>query len=278
MKKEKNEVVYDNQLNRLSFKGFSEYDLNFFMVICERMKDLGEELQRFDYDTLMDLLEWDKSKSIDVFHKDLMRMSERLRHVGATIEVDEDHFCAFNLFSTFDGYKKKRTLEVQINPRFKHILNQLSGKFTTFELAEYIRLDGKYSKLLYQHLKQYTSTGWWQVSVDDIRRELAIPDSMKTMQILNKVINPTVEVIKTCKGFADLDVEVLRSRRRGRAIEGFKFKWSTKNSSKHQRTLDDWSRDLEVQKKKQKAKQTTFHQFEEHEYDMDVLENKLLEK
>lgn len=276
MKKEKNLVVYDNYLNQLSFKGFTDYDLNFFMVICERMRDLGEELQRFDYDTLMDLLEWDKSKSIDVFHRDLMRMCERLRHVGATLEVDEDHFCAFNLFSTFDGYKKKRILEVQINPRFKHVLNSLTTKFTKFELAEYVRLDGKYSKLLYQHLKQWRSTGWWQVSVDDIRRELAIPDSMPTMNIMVKVINPSIELIKTCKGFADLDVEVLRSRRRGRAVEGYKFKWSTKKTNKNQRTLDDWQRDLESEKKQGKKK-GSFHQFKQNNYDLNSLESQLLD-
>ena len=257
MKKE-NLVVYDNYLNQLSFKEFTDYDLSFFMVICERMRDLGEELQTFDYDLLMDLLEWDKTKSIDVFHKDLQRMCERLRHIGATIEIDPDNFTAFNLFSTFEGHKKTRKLDVQVNPRFKHILNKLSGTFTEFELAEYIRLDGKYTKLLYQHLKQYRRTGWWQVSVEDIRRELAIPDSMPTRNIIPKVINPSIELIKKCKGFGELEVDVIRSPRRGRKVEGYKFKWTADKQIKGQSDLEQGLKEMTLYKR-QKAKQNTYN-------------------
>ena len=99
-------VKYSNHLNRLSFKDFSDYDLNFLMAVCAKIKDLGEEIQHFDYDKLMELLDWDMTKSIDIFHKDLKRMSERLRHVGATIEINPDTFTAFNLFSEFEGDKK----------------------------------------------------------------------------------------------------------------------------------------------------------------------------
>ena len=266
MKKDEHLVVYDNYLNRLSFKEFKEYDFNFFMTICERMRDLGEELQTFDYDFLMDLMQWDKSKSIDVFHNDLKRMCDRLRHVGDTIDIDPDNFAAFNLFIIFEGHKKTRTLDVQVNPKFKYILNKLSGNFTEFELAEYIRLDGKYAKLLYQHLKQYRRSGWWQISVDDIRRELAIPDSMPTMNIKPKVINPSIELIKKCKGFGELEVEVLRSPRRGRKVEGYKFKWTADKQIKGQMCFDDY---------KPKTKRKKKPDFEQNTYDFDELERQL---
>ena len=126
-------VKYHNYMNSLSFKDFSDYDLNFLMVVCAKMKELGEETQHFDYDALMELLEWDRTKSIDVFHKDLKRMSEKLRHVGATIDIDPDVFTAFNLFSDFEGNKKKRELTVRLNPRFKYILNDLTKNFTRFD-------------------------------------------------------------------------------------------------------------------------------------------------
>lgn len=276
MKKDEKLVVYDNYLNKLSFKEFTEYDLSFFMVICERMRDLGEELQTFDYDMLMDLLEWDRSKSLDIFHRDLQRMCERLRHVGATIEIDSDNFTAFNLFSTFEGHKKTRTLDVQVNPRFKHILNKLSGNFTEFELVEYIRLDGKYSKLLYQHLKQYRRTGWWQISVDDIRRELAIPNTYQNKHIMDKVIKPSQELIKKCKGFGDLEVEVIQSPRRGRKVEGYKFKWTPDKQIKGQMSIDDYQRVAETKKQK-KSKKSRFNDFPQHEYNFDELERILPE-
>ncbi len=269
-----NEIVkYDNHMNDLSFKNFSDYDLNFLMVICAKMKDLGEETQYFEYSKLMELLDWDMSKSIDVFHKDLKRMSEKLRHVGATIDLDPDRFTAFNLFSDFEGDKKKRTLTVRVNPKFKYILNDITKNFTRFELSEYVHLEGKYSKLLYQHLKQYRKSGWWQVSLEAFRRELAIPDSMETRRIMNKVINPSIEVIKLCKGFADLEVEVIKSSRRGRAVEGYKFSWTADKQIPGQLSLDDLSKPT----KKPKAK-ANFEQRNYTKAEMVDIEKRLLQK
>ena len=268
-----NEVVkYNNYMNELSFKDFSDYDLNFLMVICAKMKDLGEETQHFEYRKLMELLDWDMSKSIDVFHKDLKRMSEKLRHVGATIDIDPDVFTAFNLFSDFEGNKKKRELIVRLNPRFKYILNDLTRNFTRFELAEYVHLDGKYSKLLYQHLKQYRKAGWWQTSVNDLRRELSIPDSMPTRNIIPKVLNTSVELIKTCKGFSELHVEVIRSSRRGRAVIGYKFTWTADKQIPGQMSLDDFQKTPPKKKKVSKKKAD----FEQNTYDYEKLEKELL--
>lgn len=275
-------VKYNNYMNELSFKDFSEYDLNFLMVICSKMKELGEETQYFHYDKLMELLDWDKSKSVDVFHKDLKRMAEKLRHVGATVDINDDVFSAFNLFADFKGVKSKRELTVRINPDFKYILNDLTNNFTKFELNEYVHLDGKYSKLLYQHLKQYRVSGWRQVSVDDLRRELSIPDSMPTRNIVSKVINPSVELIKTCKGFGELEVLILRSPRRGRAVEGYKFTWTADKQVPGQRRIEDYlSEDgQKLEKKRGKVSQNKFNNFPQRSYtpeEMKALEEKLLD-
>ena len=266
-------VKYHNYMNELSFRDFSDYDLNFLMAICAKMRDLGEETQHFQYDKLMELLDWDTSKSIDVFHKDLKRMSEKLRHIGATIDINDDVFTAFNLFSEFEGNKSKRELIVRLNPRFKYILNDLTKNFTRFELTEYIHLDGKYSKLLYQHLKQYRKTGWWNVSIDDLRKELAIPDSMETRKIVNKVLAPSIELIKTCKGFEELTVQVLRSARRGRAVEGYKFTWTAEKQIPGQVSLEEFI----STKYGLPSKQNSFKSFEQNKYDFKDLEEQLLD-
>ena len=103
----------------------------------------------------------------------------------------------------------KKILTIKTNPEFAYILNDLTKNFTRFELREYVALDGKYSKMIYQHLRQYRKTGWWNITVEDIRRELAIPDSYANKYIMDKVIKPSIEVLKSCKGFSDLTVEQL---------------------------------------------------------------------
>ncbi len=231
-------VEYNNDLNAISFRDFKEQDLDFLMAICAKMRDLGEEVQHFDYETIMDIVKWDRKRTLDEFHSDLRRLSEKMRHIGAAIDKDENTFTAFNLFYELEGNKKEQVLTVRVNPRFKYILNDISGTFTSFELSEYVGLDGKYSKLFYQHLKQYRKTGWWQISLEDFRHRLGIPDSMPTMNIVSKVINPSIKVIKTCKGFSDISYDVIRSKKRGRRIEGYKFTWTPKGQIKGQHVLD----------------------------------------
>lgn len=268
-----NEVVkYDNILNHLSFRNFTENDFNLFMCLCARLRDLGDEAQVYEYDYLMDMIGWDKSQRIDLFHDEIKRMTDKLRQIGGTIDISPDEFVSFNLFDTFRGNKQKRRLTVSVNPKFKFVLNDLTKNFTRFELSEYVNLNGRYSKLLYQHLKQYRKTGWWQVSVDDIRHELSIPNSMKTMHILTKVLSPSIDVIKSCKGFGKLQVEVLRSPRRGRKVEGYKFTWTADKQIPGQMSLDDFQNTPPKKKKVSKKKAD----FEQNTYDFEELEKRLL--
>lgn len=233
-------VKYDNFLNKVSFKDFSENDFNLLMCLCARLRDVGEEKQIYDYEYLMDLIEWDKTQRIEQWHNEIKRMTEKIRKIGGTFDVSPDEYVTFNLFTTFRGNKQKRQLTVQVNKDFKYILNDITKNFTRFELSEYVRLNGRYTKQLYQNLKQFRKTGWWQVTVTEIRQHLSIPDSMPTMNIKPKILNPSIENIRECKGFSDLEVEVLRSNKRGRAVEGYKFVWTAEKQIPGQMSLDDY--------------------------------------
>lgn len=262
-----NEIVkYDNILNHVSFRNFTENDFNLFMCLCARLRDLGDEKQVYDYAYLMDMIGWDKRQRIELFHDEIRRMTEKLRQIGGVIDVSPDEFVTFNLFETFRGNKQKRCLTVSVNPEFKYVLNDLTKNFTRFELREYVNLNGRYSKLLYQHLKQYRKTGWWQVPLEELRHELSIPDSMPTMNIMSKVISPSMEIIRTCKGFGDLQVSVLRSSRRGRKVEGYKFSWTAEKQVPGQMNIGDLTTTIDRPKKGKKTKKNDFTEFEQNKY------------
>lgn len=281
-----NEVVkYNNILNSVNFRNFTENDFDLLMCICARMRDLGEQTQVFDYAYLMDLVNWDKTQRIDLFHEELKRMSDKLRQIGGVIDITPDEFVCFNLFTTFRGNRQKKHLTVNVNPDFAYVLNDLTNNFTRFELSEYVHLSGRYSKQLYQSLKQYRNAGWWQISLEDIRHRLSIPDSMETRNIKPKILNSSIETIRSCKGFSDLNVDVVRSRERGRAVTGYKFTWTTAKQVKGQQgfrdseSLDDYMQNAGMTKKKsQKPKKTKndFNNFQQNDYDFEALEKTLL--
>lgn len=236
-------VKYDSVLDRLRLRGFSEKDLDVLFAICAYMRDREGDVVTLTYDVLMKAAGWDRSQRAELFHKELKGIVEKLRQVGDTIDVSETDFISFNLFSTFEGSAKKRVLSVQVNQRYRYILNRLTERFTRFELKEYVALDGRYAKLLYKQLRQrYKLRGhFWQPTVEELRTALDIPDSCPTFKLSHKIA-PAIEEVKKVKDFKDLGMEVIRSDRRGRAVTGFRFTWTTKDHLQGQMDLTDWER------------------------------------
>lgn len=70
------------------------------------------------------------------------------------------------------------------------------------------------------------------------------------MNIKSKVLNPSIDVIKTCKGFGELEVEVIQSPRRGRKVEGYKFTWTADKQIPGQINVDDYLNSKSEKKKK----------------------------
>lgn len=254
-------VKYDNVLNEVSFKNFTENDFNLFMSICAKMRDMNDEIQVFAYDELMEIVNWDKHQSIITFHTEIQRVAKKLLELNSLISISPTHFVCFNLFSTFSGNYEKRQLTVRVNPDFAYILNGLTKNFTAFELKEYIRLKGRYSKQLYQNLKQFKNSGWWQVSVDDFRHKMSIPDSMATRNIQFKVILPSIKEVSVSESFKDLKFEIIKENAKGTAIIGYKFTWTVF--------------DKEFPENNQ-PKTSKFNDFKQNIYDFDELESVLL--
>lgn len=252
MKKKTEVVKFDNFLQQLRLKNFERGDLDMFFAICFRLMDMGETEQVFKYDDIMSLINYDRRRTVARFHQDLRRMNEKLAGVFVSIDWDEYKSDTIVLFTEFHRDLKARTLTVSINKRFTFLLNDLTGGFTEFELKEYVSLDKKYAKNLYQHLKRFTRKGkksdskWWEVQIDEFRTVMDIADSMPNYNIMSKVIKPSIEAIQKCRGFSDLQVEVMRDINRGRSITGYRFSWDHGDNM----TLADWQK----QQKKQGGK------------------------
>ena len=268
---EKNKMVrYDNIVNNLNFRDFTEKDFDIFFGICTLMYGCHSERKVIKYDDLMDLVGWDRSKQIRIFHEKLENLAKKMLKVDCYIYC-ENEFIVLNLFSLLNGCSRTRTLAVKVNPDFEYVINDLVKNFTVFELREYVNLKGKYSKLLYQHLKQYKTTGWWEVSLKDLRYKLGIPDSTPTMNIKNKMLTPSINCLRECKSFSDLEVQTINSSAKGHAITGYKFIWTP------ERTLSDVQKEIIESKDKKTEKQSNFNSFQQNEYDFDELEKTLLE-
>lgn len=61
--------------------------------------------------------------------------------------------------ATTEAWEEFKKLEIEVNPKFEYIVNELTKNFTGFKLEEFIALSGKYTKTLYRLLKQFRKTG-----------------------------------------------------------------------------------------------------------------------
>lgn len=213
-------VKYNNKINSISLKNFEKIDLNFFYAICAKVQNKGSDLIEIPLEDLKKITGY-SGTSTQKFREDLRRMNQKLITCRGQFETDEE-IIFFNLFSTFRILKNKSILKVRVNPDMTWLLNDIESQFTSFELQEYISLNGIYSKALYRLLKQWKSQGRTpEYAIDYFKELMACPD-YTPMRLRDKVIAPAIVELRE-KAFPQLRCEVVYARKRGRPVKGYIF-------------------------------------------------------
>lgn len=259
-------VKYKNDMNKLSFKGFTKNDMNLFMSVCSNVKENGKNEVIMDFEYLRTISGY-TATAIESFTKDLRKMSKDVMAVNCEI-ITENKIDMFNLFSRFTIDKDQQTLTVRVNPEFTWLLNEFTDKlkgYTVFELKEFIELQSKYAKNLYRILKQWRTTGEFVFNnIDDFRIKLDVPESYENRRLMEKIIKPALSEIQSLdKSFRNIKCESIYLRKRGRPVAGYKFTWIPEKQKKSSN-------------QNQKPKQNSFANFHQREYDYESLEKELL--
>lgn len=210
-------VNYNNEINKVALKNFNSKELDLLMAICSKMKD--EELKEvsFDFEYLRRLVNYDIYSTTDKFYSDLKNTYNKLLKCVFGWE-NEKEIVMFVLFTRYKIDKDKKTVNIAVNEDFYWVLNELTQKFTKFELSEFISLKSTYSKECYRRLKQYRNTGMWIVEIDEFRRLLDIPNSYKSGNIDQRVLKPILNELSPI--FKNFRIEKIK---KGKVIVLLKF-------------------------------------------------------
>lgn len=266
-------------MNSLKFTGFTVIDFNFLMMLCSKLRDKGTSKITISFEELRQKTGYLQT-STQKFVSDLKRMNDKLMKITCCLET-EIEIVMFVLFPTFVINLENQTLTVSVNENFKFILNELIKNFTRFDLQEFIALESKYSKTLYRLLKQFKTTGRYEVKLDDFRGKIDCPESYSTKYIMDKIIKPSLKELKNY--FVDLQCTVKYAHKRGRPVMGYLFTFQPEERVQP-------APQSVVQQKKPVAKKTSkpqekrkstnkFCDFEQHHYskeDMELIERALL--
>ncbi len=266
-----NEIVkYDNYMNNLNFKHFTSVDFNFLMALCNKLRDKNVEEIRISFEDLRIKTGYTRT-SINQFISDLKRMNKKLMEITCNLET-EKKIIMFVLFPTFEIDLENQELIVSVNEKFSFILNELIKNFTRFDLQEFVTLESRYSKSLYRLLKQYRTTGKYEVAIGDFRVKMDCPDSYNNKQFMQNIINPAVKSLQNY--FKELKCEPQYAHKRGRPVTGYIFTFTPENK-KHG---SDQNQIKSENKSNTKNVSNSFANFELRTYDYDQLERELLNR
>ena len=213
-------VKYHNDVNSVSLKKFTAKELDILIAIMGRMRDHGEDEITFDFVELKKLVGWGKHDN-DMFGRALASTYKKLIQCSIRIGNDRE-WTEFILFTEYKINLDKQIISIAVNSKFRFALNELSSNFTRFELEEFIGLKSSYVKEFYRRMKQFRSTGFWRVSIEEFRRMMDVP---KTYQITNLDKYVFAPILSELGERYHMKIQKLyEARGRGRPrVSGFEF-------------------------------------------------------
>ncbi|EGK7523457.1 replication initiation protein, partial [Campylobacter lari] len=161
-----------------------------------------------------------------------------------------------NLFNHFVIWKETRTdwdmeigdglfwqeftrIDIEVNKHFEYLVNQLTANFTSFELAEFIALSGKYTKTLYRLLKQYRTTGTAYFEWEEFCRIMDIPEKLAMCDIDKRILKPAIKELTKERTLFDqvripfknlsFEKKKIKARGRGGKVVGIEFTFKPEN-------------------------------------------------
>ncbi|EAL0279242.1 replication initiation protein [Campylobacter coli] len=205
-------VKYHNDFNKIKLPSFTEIEQD---LLCGLMVKLKEEKGKvtfypwdlrnilkssYDNNSLMEFVSSLKRK----FFKADFTIIEKTTRGEKEVEAHK----TINLFTEFAIYvyessKDLESIEIQVNPRFEYILNQLTANFTAFELSEFVSLSGKYTKTLYRLLKQYRTIGKAYFEWEEFCRIMDIPENKTTGDIDKFILKPAIKELSKERNLFD---------------------------------------------------------------------------
>jgi plasmid replication initiation protein len=223
-------VSFDNTLNKIPFRVLKSMEMDLFWAIASKIKGKDEQLLMIEFDDIRELSGWaGRMNSEEEFIQDLKNTADKLHAIRFDLKLPKGGFSLFYLFSSFIADAETGVLKIKISSDFAYLFTRAKeqGNFTEFDLKTIISLKSSYSKELYRRLMQFKRTGWWEVSIDDFRSQIGIPNSYKISDIDKRIFNIAVSELVP-EFFNYLKITKKKGGYRNSQIVGFRFEFESK--------------------------------------------------
>lgn len=231
-----NEIIkYHNDFNTVALRGYTSNELNLLMTIIQKLKDKGEIKQIFTFQEIQKLSNVEY-RTLSDFIKGMDNSLRKLLNLNIRVGSDKK-YRVFSPFSFFEVNEETMEITIMWNKDFMYIANEVISNFTRFELEEFIDFKSTYTKEFFRRMKQFRSTGFWDIDIEEFRRILDIPKSYKISHIDTKILKPIKEELK------DYNLKIKKQYKSNGArpkVVGFRFEFDKekKNTNIYNTALD----------------------------------------
>ncbi len=232
-------IIYDNKVNEMEVGGYTERELNLLMNCFWHFRKNGTSKIKISFRELINLLNVRRPNEVFTIAE---KFSDKLKLINQKITLDNGVVKVFNVFKTFTIDPNINELEISANEDFIEFFNKHLDMYTKFYLDDFISVSGKYAKIIFRKLKQFSKYGWWEVNMAEFRKTCNIPKSYRMTDIDRQVLNPSIKELS--EYFIDLRVEKIKN---GRKIDRLRFIFQRENEKSKKKNIPiDFSSDTQI--------------------------------
>ena len=252
-----NEVVkYSNELHELKFNSMNEAQQNVFFTLLQQFRNTDGYTLELDFNKIFELAQIANNSS---YRKEILNKLRQIQTITFMYEINDlGDLQQDVIFPSIRTDTQNRRLFVKVSRGFKdrYISSPLKG-WTRYELAEFVGLNGTYTKTIYRYLKQFRSSGRWRIRYDDFKELLGIPNSYRARDIDKQILNPSIKELSAERNLFDqrrtpFAKLVVKKHKKGREIETLEFCFMPqsvseldKDKRQHERNLTIIANDIQ---------------------------------
>ena len=191
----KHPIAYKNDLNAINLNGLSETQMNIFFTLLERLQYSQDNTIKIELNELYELAQIPLSTE---FRKSILERLKVLQNYTFMYDPSPTKTAQLVILPYLEIDSEQKIIKAEVMPQFKerYLTSDFGkGKWTRYDLMEFVYLPSTYTKTIYRFLKQWRTQGKWEISYNDFKDILGIPNSYKACDIDKQIIKPSIKVL-----------------------------------------------------------------------------------
>ena len=191
----KHPIAYKNDLNAINLNGLSETQMNVFFTLLERLQYSQDNTIKIELNELYELAQIPLSTE---FRKSILERLKVLQNYTFMYDPSPTKTAQLVILPYLEIDSEQKIIKAEVMPQFKerYLTSDFGkGKWTKYDLMEFVYLPSTYTKTIYRFLKQWRTQGKWEISYNDFKDILGIPHSYQASDIDKQIIKPSIKVL-----------------------------------------------------------------------------------